>query len=262
MSKDISANTTATWLHGISGKMGLALKEEINNSSIFTLKGGSDFSTSLQDLLSGLGKCNHIIDFSSPEGHNILQDLVKKNQLTDKSILIGTTGLSFEQKQFWSEVPAKLNLRVLLAPNTSLGIMMLVKSSVKVAQLCFNAKFDIEIEECHHRAKKDSPSGTALFIAESLQKHLPFMTLNSQRTALRGTNEIGLSVSRGGGVFGEHKVRFLGDFEEFSLSHRAYSRELFSKGALVLSKWLLQQKTGSYTLHDIDLEEIGKISSN
>lgn len=262
MPKKTMPQMTHTWLHGISGKMGLALKEEISKSSTFLLSGGSDYSTSLQDFETGLGQCNHIIDFSSPEGHLVLQNLVKKNQIVDKSILIGTTGLSVEQKKFWSEFASKCNLRVLIAPNTSLGIMMLVKSSVKVAQLCFNAKFDIEIEETHHRAKKDSPSGTALFIAESLQQHLPFMTLKNHRSGSRGANEIGLSVTRGGGVFGEHTVRFLGDFEEFSLSHRAYSRELFSRGALVLSQWLLQQKSGSYTLHDIDLEEIGKISTS
>ena len=61
-----------------------------------------------------------------------------------------------------------------------------------------------------------------------------------------------LSV-RGGGVFGEHKIRFLGENEELCITHRAFSRRLFAQGALSLSKNILKQKPGFYHLTDLDL---------
>jgi 4-hydroxy-tetrahydrodipicolinate reductase len=132
---------------------------------------------------------------------------------------------------------------------------MMVKSALVVASLSQYSGFDIEVEECHHKHKKDSPSGTSLFLAESLQKALPKSTLVDSRKHPRKDHEIGLSASRGGGVFGEHKIRFLGEFEEFTLTHRAFSRELFTKGAVALSEWFMKQKFSVFTLNDIDIAD-------
>ena len=66
----------------------------------------------------------------------------------------------------------------------------------------------------------------------------------------RQKNEIGVHSTRGGAVFGEHKIRFLGEFEEISFVHKAYSRELFASGAFVLADWLCKQEKGVYELKD------------
>ena len=57
---------------------------------------------------------------------------------------------------------------------------------------------------------------------------------------------------RGGGVFGEHKIRMIGDHEEITISHRAFSRGLFAKGALSLGRWLSAQKSGYYHYKDVN----------
>ncbi len=72
----------------------------------------------------------------------------------------------------------------------------------------------------------------------------------------RQKNEIGMPPVRGGGVFGEHEVRIISDNEEVKISHRAFSRALFSKGALDLGHWLLAQKPGFYHLEDVKLSEL------
>ena len=64
--------------------------------------------------------------------------------------------------------------------------------------------------------------------------------------------EVGVQVIRGGGVFGEHTVRIMGEHEELVIQHRAFSRALFAEGALQLSRWLGTKKLGMfYELSDV-----------
>ncbi len=244
---------TKVWIHGISGRMGSLLKIEILKKESFALIGGSDDKTTASELEKGLSDAQLVIDFSSAEGNHVLLERFKNLKISHPmSILICCTGLSITQRNLWGKLSIH-SLSILFAPNTSLGILMLAKSALAVAGLSKDAGFDIEIEECHHRNKKDSPSGTALFLGETLQSVLNESVLVSSRKEARKDNEIGINVSRGGGVFGEHKIRFLGEFEEFTIEHRAFSREVFAKGAMTLSQWLLKQKAGIYSLKDIQL---------
>jgi 4-hydroxy-tetrahydrodipicolinate reductase len=95
--------------------------------------------------------------------------------------------------------------------------------------------FDIEITETHHRMKADAPSGTALLLADVIHSALPGSTIDFNRTGARKKNSIGVHSVRGGGIFGEHDIRLISDDEELSISHRAFSRALFAKGALSLT---------------------------
>ncbi len=250
MSKDLKK----VWIHGISGRMGLTLEAEIAKSFGWKNLGGSERRTPFTELTAGLRDAQLVIDFSSVEGNEILSKAVEESSTKNLSFLICTTGLNSQEKEVWRSMAKSRGMRLLFAPNTSIGVLMLMKSALAVVGLSSQAGFDIEIEECHHRHKSDIPSGTTLFLAESLHDVLPSSTLVTNRTEMRNPGEIGIVASRGGGVFGEHRIRFLGDFEEFTLSHRAFSRELFAKGALVLGEWLLKQKAGLYTLHDVKIE--------
>jgi 4-hydroxy-tetrahydrodipicolinate reductase len=113
--------------------------------------------------------------------------------------------------------------------------------------------FDIEIVESHHRNKVDSPSGTALLLAKNISEEIPKSEIISSRKSKRRAEEIGVHSIRGGNVFGEHHISFLGDSEEIVFSHRALSRSLFANGALVLGKWLADRKPGFYGLSDVEL---------
>ena len=113
--------------------------------------------------------------------------------------------------------------------------------------------FDIEMHETHHRGKKDAPSGTARLIAHVLAQggeNLEPLKIIDHRLGVRSADELGISSSRGGVVFGEHEIRFLGMSEEITVTHRALQRELFVDGALTLMKWLLCQKPGFYRVLD------------
>ena len=193
-----------------------------------------------------------IIDFSSPAGNTALLKTLQRDKLRDKSVLIATTALDAKLLATWKKLSDELALRVLLAPNTSIGIALLIDAALSVMRTGGTA-FDIELSEAHHRDKKDAPSGTALYIAQRLCQQDNRYRINTQRQGARQAHEIGVSAVRGGKIYGEHRVAFLSDNEEITISHRALSRDLFAQGALRLATWLCQQSSGFYTLEDVKL---------
>lgn len=258
----------STWIHGISGKMGQALKVAIAQNKSFDLLGGSDQSDLVEKpnfekrikrpkkSIFHEYKPNLVIDFSSPAGtQDLLEELKGANYFTP-SVLICTTGLSQESLDQWMTLKSE-GLRVLISPNTSLGIFLMAKTAMTLSPALFEENYDIEIEETHHRFKKDAPSGTALFLSKAVQSSLDSKTnVVNQYTDERKKNDIGVHVTRGGGVFGEHKIRFIGQNDEVCLTHRAFSRSLFAEGALIMGKWLEDQLPGYYNTLDIDIKDL------
>jgi 4-hydroxy-tetrahydrodipicolinate reductase len=146
-------------------------------------------------------------------------------------------------------------LPLLHAPNTSFGIALLKKAITTMATH-LNLAYDVEIVEIHHRHKKDAPSGTAVLLAEAVQEGREASQLNRGQvtTHHRGCREegnIGISSIRGGHLKGEHQVHFIGPHERIVLSHEAFGRELFAKGAIKAAFWLAQQKPGYYVTTDV-----------
>jgi len=244
--------------------MGQAIRTAIGNSrGQFSLAGGSGSSglsfegrseTSLNLLSEGLSMSDIIFDFSTLEGNRLLSQLASKT--SGKAFLIGTTGLTDTDRSHWVHLIKSNGARVLMAPNTSIGVLVFRRLLKFAAPILLGLDFDCEIIESHHRNKKDAPSGTALSLAAAIQSSAEGFVVNSSRTGQRQANEIGISAIRGGSVIGEHEVQFLGDAEEFRIQHRALSRELFATGALRLGAWLTKQSPGFYNLDDIRVEEL------
>ncbi|MBP9708214.1 MAG: 4-hydroxy-tetrahydrodipicolinate reductase [Oligoflexales bacterium] len=245
------------WINGISGRMGQKLCELIDKKpQDFSLAGGfakegfydsrtKSFSKNeTEELLNSLFQADLIIDFSLPEANKNLRELLARNEATKIAVLLATTGLPSKDLEAWSSFSkTHKNIKVLLAPNTSLGITLLVEHGMSLAKVLLQNGFDMELIETHHRYKKDAPSGTALYIKNSIDENLKQEKISHDDKAIHAL--------RGGGVFGEHNLRFISDEEEIEISHRALNRDLFAKGALKLGSWLLQQKPGVYGLKDV-----------
>lgn len=261
---------TALWLHGIDGRMGKALQDIVAGDPSFTLKGGSSKAGSFTSEKGALSPSamtmeklwkgdTTILDFSTAEGSKSLLDKLEKDAGGVHAVLVASTGLDEQVRKRFRTLAAQKSIRILEAPNTSVGILVLSQIAGKVAAALAPLGYDLEVVETHHRHKKDAPSGTALLLAERVAGPLGY-ALAQTRQGERQTKEVGLASVRGGGVVGEHEVRILGDYEEVRLSHRAFSRELFAKGALILGRWLGQQKAGYYTLEDVRLEDLAGFS--
>jgi 4-hydroxy-tetrahydrodipicolinate reductase len=246
-------NKLKVWVHGCEGRMGLTIRNfmSLEKDSPFSYWGGSDRQTSKEELHRGLFESDLILDFSSIEGNQLLLNEFKAASIVEKSLVIGTTSVSEETFNTWAEISKKANLRTLIAPNTSLGILLILKSALSIVNTCFRHDFDLEITETHHRMKTDSPSGTALFLGKSIAKQASDKKIITHRNAKRKQDEIAIHSMRGGGVFGEHSIHLLGDFEEITITHKAFSRDLFAKGALTLGQWLMLKNPGCYELMDL-----------
>lgn len=262
-----NSNRMKVWVHGCEGKMGQALRSAIAEGQTFEFCGGSDKEfgegslfygqkVTAEKLAQALEQADVVIDFSAPAGTKNLGEALIRMESTGKAILIGTTGLDHATVDRLTEATRFGKHRLLRAPNTSLGIITLVKTLPQLASVCSKHGFDVEIVETHHRAKKDAPSGTAKLLAETAQRVIAGSKIVTSRNGERQTAEIGVHALRGGGVFGEHVVRLMSADEEIFIGHRAFSRNLFSQGALVLAQWLAKQTARVYAFEEIALSDL------
>ncbi len=67
----------------------------------------------------------------------------------------------------------------------------------------------------------------------------------------RPEKRIGISAVRGGTIVGDHDVIFAGTDEVITISHRAYSRNVFAKGAVQAAKFLAGKEAGLYDMSDV-----------
>ena len=107
----------------------------------------------------------------------------------------------------------------------------------------------------HHRAKVDAPSGTALRLAEAVQRGRSGATRlvhgRHGTHGMRSPDEVGVHALRGGDVVGDHIVYLAGGGERLELVHRATSRDVFAHGALRAAKWIAGRSPGRYSLGDV-----------
>jgi 4-hydroxy-tetrahydrodipicolinate reductase len=137
----------------------------------------------------------------------------------------------------------------------SLGINLLSDLLKRASQLLYDSGFDIEIIEKHHNQKIDSPSGTALLLADSvndaLDGKLRYSYDRSTSHEKRARDEMGIHALRGGTIVGEHSVVFAGYNEVVEFKHIAHSREVFAVGALKAAEFLRGKPAGLYTMQDV-----------
>jgi len=202
------------------------------------------------DISAGLSASRVVIDFSLPVVSLSLLD----NAVESKTpVLIGTTG--FSEVQLATIKKVSQQIPILLAPNTSIGVNVTLSLLAKAAAM-LGQQANIEIIEAHHKHKVDSPSGTALKMAEvicdathtDLDKRAVYSRHQSRNP--RDENEIGFSVIRAGEIIGEHKVMFALNNEIISIEHKAQSRQCFAEGAVKAAVWLARQDNGLYSMQD------------
>ncbi len=191
-----------------------------------------------------------VVDFSNALAvDDLLSFCLEKNM----PVVLSTTGLSEDQLKRVGEAAGKIAL--LRSANMSLGVNMLMELVKQASKALSDQGFDIEIVEKHHRHKLDAPSGTAIALADAANEgadnryHYTFD--RSERRAERDDDEIGISAVRGGSITGEHDVIFAGMDEVMTLSHTAYSRDIFGKGALAAAKFLAGKSAGYYSMQDV-----------
>ena len=200
------------------------------------------------NLSSILGEADVVIEFTTP-GATIenLRSVVE----ADKAMVIATTGFADEELAQVHELAAQISC--VMAPNMSVGINVMLQA-IQVVAKALGDDYDVEVIEAHHNQKVDSPSGTALRIAEvladALDRKLPEVGVYGRHGIVgkRPRKEIAIHAIRGGDIAGDHTVLFAGAGERIEVTHRAHSREAFARGAIRAARWVVNAPKG---LHDI-----------
>ena len=166
------------------------------------------------------------------------------------NLIIGTTGITSEQRAVIEEAIRKNQVRAVISPNYSVGVNVFFKIVREAAK--YLADYDIEIIEAHHNQKKDAPSGTALRAADVISEALggKEYVYGREGIAPRG-KEIGIHAVRGGDITGDHTVLFVGNSERVETHHMAHSRQIFAKGAVRAAEWICGQEPGIYSMDDV-----------
>lgn len=192
-----------------------------------------------------------IIDFSAPAATEALLTEVVENG-AKKPLVIATTGFNKHQQNLLLE--ASKIVPILYATNMSLGVAVLNKLVALASKTLRD--FDIEIVEQHHRHKVDSPSGTALTLAEHAANardlDLDEVRISGRdgQIGARTKDEIAVMALRGGDIVGRHTVGLYNDGEFLELNHTATARNTFSKGAIKVAKWIIGKDAKLYSIND------------
>lgn len=254
---------------GAAGRMGKSIIQACQNNSQVELAlavedGGSAMVGSDAGEVAGVGRLNIPVDDKLSDTHfDVLIDFTTPRatveharmcRAADKRLVIGTTGLSEQQKKEISIVAE--GTCVVIAPNMSVGVNLCFYL-VDIAARTLGDDVDIEIIEAHHRHKVDAPSGTALRLGEvaaaAVGRDLSTNAVYGRQGQIgpRDRKTIGFSTIRAGDIVGEHSVLFAGEGERVEITHRSSSRMTFANGALRAAVWSMQHDNGLYDMQDV-----------
>ncbi|MGI5839603.1 MAG: 4-hydroxy-tetrahydrodipicolinate reductase [bacterium] len=217
----------------------LAAAVDINGKGqdIGTVIDGRPTGIIISDNLAAVlrtAKADVMVDFTHPTAvaANIRMAIMSRTPM-----VVGTTGLTAAEREEINQMALEQSLGVIIAPNFALGAVLLSHFAAQAARFLPAA----EIIERHHSAKADSPSGTALQIAERIrlgrQKLSRPETQDSREIVpgVRGGDVSGVRIHslRLPGSVAHHEVVFGGLGQTLTLRHDSLSRESFVPGVLL-----------------------------
>ena len=191
------------------------------------------------DLISLTNKeVDVAIEFSNPVSafSNIMKCIEKQIP-----IVCGTTGW-LEKKAEVEKATQSFDSTFFYASNYSIGVNLFFKLNKQLAKLMQpHAGYDIYTNEIHHIEKKDSPSGTAITIAEGIMSQYPNKNkwVNNE---IPGADEIAIWSQRESNKPGTHTVKYISKVDQIEVTHEAFSREGFALGAVIAAEWILGKK--------------------
>jgi 4-hydroxy-tetrahydrodipicolinate reductase len=223
------------------GKMGKTIEQ-------IALKRGHEISArididNLHELESMKGDV--AIEFSHPDSafENVRKTLMKKIP-----VVCGTTGW-LDRKPEIEALCKSQGGAFFYASNYSIGVNLFFKLNEQLAKMIKGfPEYVPELDEIHHTQKKDSPSGTAITLAEGVLKHV---TTKKQwvNDETENASDLLIKSFRIADIPGTHVVKYSSPVDDIEIKHTAHSRVGFAKGAVMVAEWI-QGKTGILTMDD------------
>jgi 4-hydroxy-tetrahydrodipicolinate reductase len=130
------------------------------------------------------------------------------------------------------------------ASNFSIGVNVFFKVNELLAQLMNETNgYHVAVEEIHHTAKKDAPSGTAITLAEGILKHYSKLkTWNLVGEKPSSPDSLPITSKRIDPAPGTHHIRYTSGIDDLEITHTAHSRQGFALGAIQVAEWISGKK--------------------
>ncbi len=179
------------------------------------------------------------IDFTNPA---VVVDNIRRVAALGCNLVVGTTGWRDRIDEV-RQVIETSGVGMVHAANFSIGVQLFYRLA-RAAAVTFRdfAMYDPYITESHHRAKKDSPSGTALELKRVVEEQLP-------------GRQIPISSVRAGHIPGTHELGFDSEADTMIVRHTARSRQGFAEGALYAARWVVGKK-GLFSFDEVVEERL------
>lgn len=260
---------TTVMVCGTTGKMGREVVKAVHADKDLTLMGGIDPSAAGKDvgLMAGIEelgiaidtsltealskrKPDVIVDFTSPA---VIFENAKTVLEAGVHMVIGTTGLTAEQREELARICERTGANCLVAPNFSLGAVMMMKTAAELAPYFPN----VEIIELHHNHKYDAPSGTAVLTAKLINEAKAAAGATAAedltRESLPGArgakvDDVTIHSVRLPGYVAHQEVLFGGYDETLTIRHDSLSRLSFMPGVVLACKKIADKKGLVYGL--------------
>ena len=212
-----------------NGKMGKRIGElaKKNGDKIIVVSSSDRPAISID-----LSVADVAIDFSTPSSafENISHAI-----RSGIPVVSGTTGW-LEELQDIEKLCIEKNGAFLYAYNFSLGMNIFFEINKKLAKLMKNHKYKSKIHEIHHTEKLDSPSGTAIALAQQIEN---ILNIKSQITTDRINN-----------ITGTHQITYDSSVDKIEIKHIAKNRDGFAMGAIMAAEWIIGKK-GVFSMKDV-----------
>ncbi len=176
-----------------------------------------------------------IIDFTTPEA--VVQNM-RACLATGAKMVVGTTGW-YDELDRTRELVERKQAGLLYGTNFSIGVQVMLQAAKRVGTLLKDAGYEFSVEETHHVTKLDSPSGTAISLAEVVKKATG--------------KDVSVHAQRVGDAAGTHVLVAKSASDKLVLTHESYSRRGFAEGAVRAAEWL-SSRTGCYDFQDVYTE--------
>jgi 4-hydroxy-tetrahydrodipicolinate reductase len=226
------------------GKMGMEIEKiALSRGNEVVLKIGIE---NLADLTEeNLKKADVAIEFSTPHtAYNNIQLCFK----TNVPVVVGTTG--WLEKLDSCVDQTKKGAGLFYSSNFSVGVNVFFELNKKLAQLMApHTDYKIGMEEIHHTEKLDSPSGTAITLAEGIIENRP-SSVNWVNEHTEDSSKVGIVSKRIESVPGTHVVTYENSIDEIYIKHTAHNRKGFALGS-VLAAEFMNGKSGYYGMSDL-----------
>lgn len=236
--------------YGKMGKMIESIALDRNHEIVLKIDEGNSHELTIENLQ----KADVAIEFSTPA--TVLTNIQKCID-AQVPLVVGTTGW-YGQLQQVKDACLSAHATVMYGSNFSVGVNIFFQISKIAAKMMnnFSDQYDVGMEEIHHIHKLDSPSGTAITIAEDIleefktKKEWVDVSASENNVTQHRPEHLIIESYREGEVPGTHAVIYDSDVDRIELKHIAHGRQGFALGAVLAGEWL-QGKKGFYSVKEM-----------